>query len=136
MQFQFSFKHMSSSPALQTHAEEKIKERIQKFVSKPALAHVVFSVVRHQHTVHMHLSAGDGFGLEVEASGTDMHAAIDLLADRLSTQLKKHKEKLKDHKQPKLSQQLDPGDEPASDDGLDADDIVKYETGKRRAASR
>ncbi len=135
MQFQFSFKHMETSPALQAHAEEKITERIQKFVTKPDMAHVTFEVVRHEHKVHVHLAAGDGFGLEVEASSEDMYASVDLMVDKLASQLKKHKERLKDHKGPKLSQVVEVVSEP-QEDAVDAAEIIKYERGRKRAGAR
>lgn len=134
MQFQFSFKHMETSPALQTHAEEKITERIQKFVTKPDMAHVTFEVMRNQHKVHLHLAAGDGFGLECEAQSEDMYASVDLMVDKLSSQLKKHKEKLKDHKAPKVSTLDMPVAQ--ADDAVDAAEILKYEQGRRRAGAR
>lgn len=134
MQFQFSFKHMDTSPALQTYAEQKLREKIEKFVSKPIAAHVMFSVLRHQHTAHLSLEAGDGFDLQVEHTSEDMYATIDQLVDKLSRQLQKHKEKLKDHKGQKLGSNLvsmpgAEGEEPA----VDADEILKFEQGKRRA---
>ena len=135
MQFQFSFYHMETSPALQSLAEEKIKERVQKFVTKPIEAHVTFEVVRHQHKVHVHLSAGDGFGLEVEAASEDMYASVDLMVTKLANQLKKHKERLKDHKQPKLSQSVAVATAVSDEEAVDAADIVKYENARRKAAS-
>ena len=60
--------------------------------------------------------------------GTEM----DWKVDKLSSQLKKHKEKLKDHKQPKVSRDL-PIAEPTVQGEIDAADILKFEAGKRRA---
>ena len=88
MQFQFSFKHMESSPALQTYAQEKINEKIQKFASKPTHAHVIFSVDRHQHRAHLSLKGGDGFTFEVEHTCGDMYGSIDMLVDKFGAQLK------------------------------------------------
>ena len=131
MQFQFSFKHMATSSALQTYAEGKFQEKIQKFVTKPTTAHVTFSVNRHEHTAHLSLRAGDGFSLEVEHTSSDMYASVDTMVDKLSTQLKKHKEKLKDHKQLKISKELPVAT--AEVDAVDAADILKFEAGRRRA---
>jgi putative sigma-54 modulation protein len=132
MQYLYSFKHMDSSPALQSYCEEKLSDRIRKFVTKPIAAHVTFSVTRHQQTVHLSLDAGDGFGIQVEHTSEDMYASIDQLADKLTAQLKKQKEKLKDHKGNR-SRPLTLVAESDSD-SVDADDILKYEAARQRLA--
>jgi len=132
MQFLFSFKHMETSPALQTYAEQKLGDKIDKFVAKPTSAHIIFKVVRHEQTAQISLKAGDGFDVDITHTSSDMYASIDQLADKLSTQLKKHKEKLKDHKQPKLSRSQAEEDEEEAET-LDAGDIVKFEASRRRA---
>jgi putative sigma-54 modulation protein len=135
MQFQFSFKHMDTSPALQTYAEAKLRERIAKFVSKPIAAHLMFSVQRHQHTAHLSLEAGDGFDLQVEHTSEDMYATVDQLVDKLTRQLQKHKEKLKEHKGQKLGSNLiDLSVDLESESPVDAADILKFEQGRRRAS--
>ncbi len=133
MQFQFSFRHMDTSAALQTYAEDKLRERIEKFVTKPIAAHVLFSVQRHQHTAHLSLEAGDGFDIQVETTSGDMYASVDELVDKLTTQLKKHKEKLKDHKGVKKGT-VAAGAAFQEGEAVDAAEILKYEAGKRRAA--
>jgi putative sigma-54 modulation protein len=132
MQYLYSFKHMDSSPALQSYCEEKLSDRIRKFVTKPIGAHVTFSVTRHQQTVHLSLDAGDGFGIQVEHTSEDMYASIDQLADKLTAQLKKQKEKLKDHKGNR-SRPLTLVAE-SDNDSVDADDILKYEAARQRMA--
>lgn len=132
MQYLYSFKHMDSSPALQSYCEEKLSDRIRKFVTKPIAAHVTFSVTRHQQTVHLSLDAGDGFGIQVEHTSEDMYASIDQLADKLTAQLKKQKEKLKDHKGNR-SRPLTLVAE-SDTDSVDADDILKYEAARQRLA--
>ncbi len=135
MQFQFSFKHMDSSDALQAYAEDKLREKIQKFVTKPVDAHVSFSVMKHEHRAHCTLRAGDGFSLEVEHSCSDMYGSVDHMVDKLGTQLKKQKEKLKDHKQPKLSQHLKEVTE-TGEPAVDATEILKYEAGRKKSGAR
>lgn len=133
MQFQFSFKHMDSSDALRKYSEEKIREKVAKFVSKPIEALTTFSVDRHNHKVTCHLVAGDNFRTQVEATSDDMYNSVDRMIDKLEVQLKKQKEKLKDHKKsPKISDlspeplmvesEMDPDDV-----AVDAGDVIKLE---------
>ena len=139
MQFHFSFRHMQTSEALQNYAEQKLSEKILKYVTKPIEAHVSFSVVRHEHIAHCSLRAGDGFSIEVEHSCGDMYGSIDHMVDKLAAQLKKQKEKLKDHKHEKSIRQLAVGADNYSFDRdpevVDAGDIVKYEQSRRRASA-
>jgi ribosomal subunit interface protein len=136
MQYHFSFKHMESSESLERYAESKLNEKISKFVTKPIEAHIFFSVTKHVHQAHLHLKAGDGFTTDVECECGDMYATIDLMADKLESQLKKHKEKLKNHKiSPKTAIRLvEKSTEEPEEDAVDAADIIKYETARRKVA--
>ena len=134
MQIRFSFKHMETSDALISYAEEKIRNKIEKFSTKPIEAHVVFSVENLDQMAHCHERGGDGFSMEVQASCTDMYGSVDKLIDKLEAQLKKHKEKLKDHKHmakladlavESLPDKSDPDEVP-----VDANDLVKFEKAK------
>lgn len=134
MQVQFSFKKMESSDALSTYAKEKIIERINKFVTKPIDAHVTFSMDGPAHIAHCTLAGGDNFNVEVQHSGDDMYSSIDMMVDKLSSQLKKQKEKLKDHRSKvglsEVSKVMAPGGEPP----VDASDIIKLEKARRKPA--
>jgi putative sigma-54 modulation protein len=133
MQFQFTFRHMDASPALQNYCEAKLKEKIEKFVTKPVEAHVMFSVVRQSQTAHVSLRGGDGYDLEVEETSSDMYATVDGLVDKLVAQMKKHKEKLKDHKVQRASKVVEePSEELA--DAMDASEVLKFERGRKRAS--
>jgi ribosomal subunit interface protein len=130
MQFRFSFKHMETSQALQNYAKEKIRVEVEKFVTKPIEAHVTFSVDRHQHQVICSLAGGDGFTVNVEHACPDMYGSVDHMIDKMVTQLKRKKEKLKDHKAqykapiPFRSVAAEDEFEAAP---IDAGDIVKFE---------
>jgi putative sigma-54 modulation protein len=144
MQFRFAFKHMDTSPALTRYAEEKIAERINKFVTKPIEAHVTFSVENLNHGVKCTLAGGDGFNLEVEHVCGDMYGSIDHMVDKLATQLKRHKEKLKGHKSKRQLRLLDPMDKnyafsaqrdfDIENEPVDAEEILKFEVARRRMA--
>ena len=142
MHFQFSFKNMNSSPSLQAYAEQKLKEKIAKFVSKPIAAHIGFSAVRHQHSLHLSLEAGDGLSVQVEhTSDGDPQALVDEVVEKLTNKLRRQKEKLKDHKGLKLTDKLETirGEAPLAEgpdqvdaEPIDAGDIAKFEQKKRR----
>lgn len=131
MQYRFSFKHMSSSDALQEYARSKIDVEIAKFSTKPIEAHVVFGVDKHEHHVVCTVYGGDGFSFIVEHICNDMYGSVDHMIDKLSSQLKKRKDKLKDHKFSKKRELF--ASIPSDSDGeVDADDIMKYENARRQ----
>lgn len=138
MQFQFSFKHMETSKALSDYAESKIKDKIMKFSTKPIEAHLTFSVDKHKHSAHCKVVGGDGFNLQVDALSEDMYATVDKMVDKLEVQLKKHKEKLKDHKlhdqKVERLHALAGGGSQFEDESVDAADIMKFEAARRHRA--
>ena len=97
MECRFSFKHMDTSPALSTYAKEKIVAKIEKFSTKPIEVHITFSVEHHAHHTHVNVFGGDGFQIQVDAESPDMYTSVDLVVDKLEIQLKKRKERLKNH---------------------------------------
>lgn len=135
MIFQFTFKHMESSDALAAYAEKKLGAIIRKFVTKPGHAHVTFTVEKADHLLHIKLTAGDGFSAELDDKGTDMYAVVDSSVDKLNRMLRKKKEKLKDHKNWKIAKVLEKvtdGLQKKDEDSIDASDILKLESRKRR----
>lgn len=84
------------TPALRSYVETKL-ERLQRHFDQPFVEIRTLLVVdksdqRAEGTINI-----AGRTLHADASGVDMYAAIDLLADKLDRLLMKHKEKLVDH---------------------------------------
>lgn len=135
MRFQFSFKHMETSDALKAYAENKLRLEIQKFSTKPVECHLTFSVDRFNHCAHLSFNGGDGFSFQVEHTCTDMYGSVDHMVDKLETQLRKQKEKLKSHKGGKSRRDIVYLSERGIDNAeIDAGDILKYEAARRRVS--
>ncbi len=96
MQVNITFRHLEPTEALKSHARDKV-EHIQKYIDRPSEAHVVLYVENLEHKADINLKAGQ-FLLRGRAKSNDMYASIDAAAERIERQLKKHKEKLKNHK--------------------------------------
>ena len=96
MQVNITFRHLESTEALKSHARDKV-EHIQRYIDQPSEAHVVLYVENLEHHADINLKAGP-FLLRGRAKTGDMYSSIDAAAEKIERQLKKHKEKLKNHK--------------------------------------
>lgn len=142
MQFQFTFKHLKVSQDNINHAQEKLEQKIQRYVTKPVSVVVSSHSENRQVKTHICLSAGDGFHAQVEATAEDFTTCVDQLVHKLDGQLKKHKEKLKNHKNHSSVRTLVPKERTTIPDSnwddlsIDADDLIKYEKARKlRSAS-
>jgi len=78
------------------YTEEKMK-KLDKYIDAPAEAHVVLQVSKFRNIADINLIA-DGVTLNSQEEAKDMRLAIDNAIDKLERQIKKHKEKIRDHK--------------------------------------
>ncbi|SMF19922.1 ribosome hibernation-promoting factor, HPF/YfiA family [Pseudogulbenkiania subflava] len=88
--------HLDVTQPLRDYIESKL-ERITRHVDHVIDVAVTLSVDKlvQKAEVNVHLSGKD---IHVEATESDMYAAIDLLMDKLDRQVLKHKEKLNEHR--------------------------------------
>ncbi|NOY13104.1 MAG: ribosome-associated translation inhibitor RaiA [Deltaproteobacteria bacterium] len=97
MQIAVTFRHMESSEAVQRYVEEKLA-KVKKYIDEPIDAQVVLSVqkkINHRAEVTM---VAKGLTMKSVEEKDNMYAAIDLMTDKIERQLKRYKEKLKQHK--------------------------------------
>ncbi len=91
-----TFRHMDSSEPLRAYAEEK-SGRLSRYLVEPVEVHWVLSVEKIRHIADVTVVAG-GVSIKAKEDTADMYSAIDLGLDKIEKQVKKHKEKVKDHK--------------------------------------
>jgi putative sigma-54 modulation protein len=103
MQIQISGQHIHPTPALRERVEQQIG-RFERLFDNITALDVVLSVDKNEHkasgTLHCagaRLHADGVASLEDEKKPDALHKAIDAMIAKLADQLKKHKEKLKDH---------------------------------------
>ncbi|HEX8441842.1 ribosome hibernation-promoting factor, HPF/YfiA family [Archangium sp.] len=95
MQLNITFRQFGSSDALKEYAKEKV-ERVNKYLDRAGEAHVVLSLERHLHHAEITIHSGS-WVLRGRDKSEDMYASIDLAMDKIENQLRKYKEKLKNH---------------------------------------
>ncbi len=96
MQITTTFRHMESSEALKSYVEEKL-ERVQKYIDEPIVAQVFLTVEKIRHMAEITITA-KGITIKASEETNDMYAAIDSVLDKIERQLRRYKEKIKEHK--------------------------------------
>lgn len=89
-----TFRHIEPTTALKKYAEQKI-HKIGKYFSHPLDAHVILAVDAKQRQLaeielHTH-----GTMIHGKEQHEDLYAAIDLVLDKIESQVRKQKEKSK-----------------------------------------
>ena len=96
MQINFTGHRMDVTPALRMFTEEKF-DRLERHFDKITAINVVFDVEKLRQIAEATVLVAKG-ELHASSESEDMYAAIDSLVDKLDRQLKKHKEKIRDHR--------------------------------------
>jgi putative sigma-54 modulation protein len=96
MQVSVTGHHVEVTPALRAYVEDKIG-RLERHFDHMTNIHVILSVEKERKKAEATVSVTRG-SLFADTVHADMYAAIDTLVDKLDRQLKKHKEKLTDHR--------------------------------------
>ncbi len=97
MQVNLSGHHVELTPALRQYVEEKLL-RVERYHDQITQAYVVLDVEKLRHKAEVTLKVPHSDDIHAQAEEADMYAAIDAMADKLDRQIKRHKEKLTDHR--------------------------------------
>ncbi|ETS98323.1 ribosome hibernation promoting factor [Providencia sp. PROV188] len=95
MEFQITGHNIEVTPALRETVEKKLK-KLEQLFDRINSIQVVLKVEKVQQIAEATLQL-NGAEIHASAEDDDMYAALDLLLDKLSRQLTKHKEKLRQH---------------------------------------
>jgi putative sigma-54 modulation protein len=99
MQLSTTFRHMDGSQAVREYAADKL-DKIRKYFNKdPISAHAVFAVERgFHHVADINITLPNGIVINAKETTEDMYSSIDLATARIERQVRKWKEKIRDHK--------------------------------------
>lgn len=89
-------RHVGVTEAMKEYAREKI-EKVEKIFGRLTKVEVTMEVGPDAHAVEVVAAAGGHAPFVAKAQSPDMYAALDLVEEKLSSQLRKHKQKLTDH---------------------------------------
>ena len=96
MQINVVFRHMDQSDAVKDYAVEKLS-KIKKYLDGPLDVNVVLSVEKIRQIAEVKFNIG-GFMVKGKEEAGDMYAAIDLVATKISRQVKRYKSRLRQRK--------------------------------------
>ena len=96
MQVSVTFRKIDASDTLRSYAEEKLY-RVKKYVEDPIEAHVVLTVEKFRHLAEVTINA-NGLLINGAEETEDMYSAIDMVVDKLESQIKRYRKKLTQRK--------------------------------------
>ena len=92
MQINVTFRHVDPTPALRSHAEDKLEKMVKKYLHRPVDAHVILTAngTKHRQSAEIVLHGAHAVLKAIEET-TDLYAAIDLAVAKLDSQVRKAK---------------------------------------------
>ncbi|MDJ0627953.1 MAG: ribosome-associated translation inhibitor RaiA [Rhodobacter sp.] len=97
MRYQISGKQIDIGDALQTHVQTELAEVMGKYAGRPTDAHVTFSRNAHEYACEAIVHLSTGLTTQARAHDHEIYAAFDKCSEKLETQLRRYKRRLKDH---------------------------------------
>lgn len=96
MKISVTFRNGESENWQKAYAEERI-QRLKKYLDAPAEAHIIVSMEKFRNFAEINLSSS-GWNINAKEEAKDMHLAIDSCIEKIERQLKKQREKIREHK--------------------------------------
>lgn len=97
MRYQISGKQIDIGSALQTHVQQELNEAVKKYAERPTDANVIFSRSAHEYVCEATVHLSTGLTATAKAHANEIYAAFDACCDKMETQLRRYKRRLKDH---------------------------------------
>jgi putative sigma-54 modulation protein len=116
-------RHENHAQEVRDYANEKSK-KLFKYYKNITKIQVILDAEKDQHSAAMVISVSRGTQLVGEMVHEDIHAAIDLLIDKMERQLVRFKERLNKGRRGKKKTSL-PSDQPPPEEEISYDDIIK-----------
>lgn len=93
MEIQLTAKHLKVTPAIRDYVQQKL-DKAEKYFDHIVWGQAFLSVEKRAHNAEFVIHA-PGQTFRALATAADLYSAVDLASDKIDTQLKKHKERLK-----------------------------------------
>lgn len=123
MNIEITGRHENHAPEVREYAEEKAN-KLQKYYKNITKLQVILDAEKDQHSAAMIISVTRGTQLVGEVVHEDVHAAVDLLMDKMERQLIRFKERLNKGRRGKKKTAINPDHAPLGDEEPSYDDII------------
>ena len=97
MQIELACHHIDATPALRRHVEEKAAH-LRRIFDGISTFHVSLHVEKSEVVAEFVANVSHGPPVVAKAAGKTAHAAVDVASDKVEVQLRRHKEKIRDHR--------------------------------------
>jgi len=121
MDITVTFRHMEPAESLRTYAEEKIS-KLNKYLDFPIEAHIVLTVEKFRHVADVTLSLNGTLVKGVEET-EDMYSAIDQVMDKIETQVKRLRSRVRNRRSENMKGEETLGKEPEEGPALEEPSI-------------
>ncbi|MGA9110496.1 MAG: ribosome hibernation-promoting factor, HPF/YfiA family [Smithella sp.] len=96
MKISVTFRNGDGENWQKVYAEERI-QKLNKYLDAPAEAHIIVSMEKFRNVAEINLSS-NGWNINAKEEAKDMHIALDNCIEKIEKQLKKQREKVREHK--------------------------------------
>lgn len=96
MKISVTFRNGEGENWQKVFVEEKM-QKLKKYLDVPAEAHIIVSMEKFRNTTEINLSS-NGWNINAKEEAKDMRIALDRCVDKIERQLKKQREKIREHK--------------------------------------
>ncbi len=96
MQTHFVFRHMESSDAMRSYAEERLL-KIRRYFSDPLKTSCTFSVEKLNHIAQFDVTLRNGIHLHSSESTENMYSSIDMALAKMERQVRRYKDRIRSH---------------------------------------
>ncbi|MCP5036577.1 MAG: ribosome-associated translation inhibitor RaiA [Rhodobacteraceae bacterium] len=97
MKYQISGKQIDIGEALTTHVKDELGDVVKKYAERPTDAQVIFAKNGGEFTCEAIVHLSTGLTAQAKGHAHDIYAAFDQCTDKMETQLRRYKRRLKDH---------------------------------------
>lgn len=97
MHLQIISKQIDIGDALRELAMDRFTQTLEKFDLRPAHGHITFSRQGNSFRTDCHVRLSSGLNLQARGEDGDIHPSFDKALERLETQLRRNKRRLRDH---------------------------------------
>lgn len=103
MKIQVHGKQLDVGDALRAHVGTQLNEMVTKYSARPVEAVVTFSRDRHEFLCDATVHLSTGLTTQARSHANDVYESFDGTLDRMETQLRRYKRRLKNHHNSRMS---------------------------------